>query len=239
MGERLRGKVAIVTGGGRGLGEQIALAFAEEGAILVVVARTALEIERVAGIIRAGGGRSLALPVDVADEGAVSWMAEETLRAFGRVDILVNNAGTLVLKPLAEMTIEEWDRVLATNLRGPFLCTRAVLPAMLRQGEGAIINLTSVFGSQAQPLRGAYAASKFGLEGFSGVLAQELKPYGIRVNLLHPGGIVDTPLAREHLLRLQPGGWLPPQVIREPAVYLASDPSATGLKIEAKTWKKR
>ena len=190
----LEGKVAIVTGAGRGIGRAIALAFAAEGAAVALAARSRAELAEVAGEIRtAGGGRALAIPTDVTNDGAVEALVEQTASDLKRVDILVTAAGTASFGSLVDSKPADWDTMLSVNLRAAMVCCRAVLPTMLRQGEGTIVNVASIAAKRALPGSAVYTATKAGLFGFSRVLAEELRNTGVRVGVLMPGA-VDTPL---------------------------------------------
>jgi 3-oxoacyl-[acyl-carrier protein] reductase len=186
----LAGRTAMVTGGRQGIGRGIALAFAREGADLIVV-----DIEPpdpATGIIAQiskTGRRGLFLAADVADAGQVQHMAAAALAAFGRIDILVNNAGIFAACPLAEMDVSEWDRVMAVNLRGTFLCTRQVLPAMLEHGYGRIINIASQLGQLGRAGAVHYSASKGGVIAFTRALAREVAGRGVLVNAVAPGPV--------------------------------------------------
>jgi len=229
---KLKGKVAIVTGGGRGIGRAIALALAQEGAAVVVAARTKQDIEAVAREIKSAGGRALAVPVDVTQEEQVQDMVGRTVEAFGRVDILVNNAGVPgPMGLITEIEETEWDRTLDTNLKGIFLCAKAVVPHMIEQGGGNIINVSSGAGFKRprQRVRSLpYNVSKFGLEGLTHVLAVQLKEHNICVNSLLPG-VTDT---RFH--GHTPADWLAnmpemgkPEDVMGAAVFLATQDVAS------------
>ncbi len=241
MGNRLKDKVAIVTGAGRGLGEHIARAYCREGAQVVLTSRSDDENQGVASDLNAAGLPAFAVSGDVRDEEDVRAVFSRARAAFGPVDILVNNAGANQLKPFTETTVEEWDRILTTNLRGAFLCVREALTDMVPRRSGAILNISSGFGSHPAPNFTAYCASKFGLEGFTRSLAMEMEAEGIRVNTLHPGGVCDTTIgaatAPTDLPREQ---WLPADILCEPAVFLASEEgrAVTGQCINAKGWVK-
>jgi 3-oxoacyl-[acyl-carrier protein] reductase len=226
---RLKEKIAIVTGGGRGIGRATALAFAREGAHVAVTARTESEIERVKEEIEALGPRGLAIPGDVSDETYVNDMVNRVVEEFGTVDILVNNAGIHIRSPVVDMKTEDWDAIMAVNLRGPFLCTRAVLLYMMKQRSGKIINISSDSGRKGWATGSAYCASKFGLLGLTEAVSEEVADaYGINVNALCVGG-VDTIMAREAIAyagyELDWDKVMQPEDIAEACVYLASDES--------------
>jgi NAD(P)-dependent dehydrogenase (short-subunit alcohol dehydrogenase family) len=187
---RLAGRVAIVTGGGRGLGRAMALRFASEGAAVTVTGTSREQLEAAAAEIVAAGGRSLAVVADVASEPAVASMVAATVRAFGRLDILVNNAGIAGPTALvAEAACADWERTLAVNLTGAFLCAKLAIPHLIAQQHGRIINITSVAGRIGYAMRSAYAASKWGLIGLTRSLALELGPHGVTVNAIAPGAV--------------------------------------------------
>jgi meso-butanediol dehydrogenase / (S,S)-butanediol dehydrogenase / diacetyl reductase len=194
----LEGKVAIVTGAGRGIGRAIARKFAAEGAAVVVAARSATEIQKVAEEIQSVGGRALASAADVSREADCEKIVRESRRAFGGVDILVNNAGVYgPVQPIEKVDPREWDRVIAVNLRGPFLLSRLLLAEMYERGSGSILNVTSIAAKAAFPLNGAYAASKAGLIGLTHTLAAEAARKGVRVNALSPGPVPETRMSQE------------------------------------------
>jgi NAD(P)-dependent dehydrogenase (short-subunit alcohol dehydrogenase family) len=188
--EKLAGKVAVVTGGGRGLGRAAALAFAAAGASVAIVSRTENELHEVARLI--GDGKCLALPGDVAQEETARRVVAATVERFGGVDILLNNAAVAgPFRRMEDVTAAEWDTALAVNLRGAFLFAREVAPSMRRRGGGAIINVTSGLGSFVLSPLGLYCIAKAGLNQLTRILAVELKEAGIRVNGLAPG-VMDT-----------------------------------------------
>jgi NAD(P)-dependent dehydrogenase (short-subunit alcohol dehydrogenase family) len=185
---RLANKAAIVTGGGKGIGKEIALALAHEGANVLVAGRQSDVLEQTAAEINSLGRRSRFCVTDVSDEAQVHTMVDTALEAFDRIDILVNNAGiTGPTAAVTNVTRAEWDEVMAINLTGAFLCARSVVPHMIASGSGKIVNISSIAGKMAYALRSPYAASKWGMLGLSCTLAQELGPYNIQVNAICPG----------------------------------------------------
>ncbi len=230
----LNGKAAIVTGagrGGRGIGRGIALALAEAGADVLITARTQIaDAEAVAEAVRALGRRGVALPCDVTDAGAVDALLARAQAEFGRVDILVNNAGTTRDGLLLRMSEDDWDAVLAANLKGTFLCTRAAAKAMVKQRRGRIINITSVMGLVGNPGQANYSASKAGIIGFTRTVARELGSRNITVNAVAPG-FIDTQMTdaikedqRAGILTKVPLGRLgTPEDVGAVVAFLASD----------------
>ena len=188
----LADSVAVVTGAGRGIGRAIAKALAVEGARVVLAARTRADLAAAAEDVRAAGGEAFAIPTDLREERDVGALVDETLGRFDRVDVLVNAAGTASFGHVADAKTDEWDAMLAVNLRGAMLASRAVLRPMLRQGRGTIISIGSIAARRAIAGCAAYAATKAGLLAFSQALAEEVRPT-VRVGVLMPGA-VDTPL---------------------------------------------
>ncbi|MBI2177348.1 MAG: SDR family oxidoreductase [Candidatus Tectomicrobia bacterium] len=185
---RLKGKVAIVTGASQGIGQAIALAFAREGAKVVLAARNRANLEGTARKVAALAGTSLIVPTDVTDEGHARALAEKTLAEYGTVDILVNNSGIAgPTKPVEEVTKEEWEECMGVNVTGMFLCSKHVVPIMKRNRRGRIINVSSVSGKRPLPNRAPYTASKMAVIGFTRTLAFEVGEYGITVNAICPG----------------------------------------------------
>jgi NAD(P)-dependent dehydrogenase (short-subunit alcohol dehydrogenase family) len=231
---QLEGKVAIVTGGGGGIGKAIVETFAQEGARVAIADRNLAAATALAEAIVAAGGVALAVEVDVADSAAVQRMAAGVFDTFGRLDILVNNAGIRFLNSLLEQTEDEWRRTLDVNLTGPFLCCKAVIPYMLRGGKGKIVNVSSVAGLFGRPLRSAYCASKGGEIAFTRAAALDMKGKNVYINALAPA-LIDTPLnavftadaalapvwGKETMV----GRWGKPSEIAQAALFLASDAS--------------
>jgi len=194
----LSGKVAVITGGGRGIGRAIALKFADEGAAVVVAARTESEIKAVAKEIKDVGGRAAAFIADVAEEKHCEHLIFAAEEQFGRVDILVNNAGEYgPVKPVEEITPAEWDRVIAVHLRGAFLLTRRVLPGMYFRGSGVILNISSLSAKSAFGWGSPYAAAKAGMLGLTRVSAAEAARKGVRVNAICPGPVTETKMSKD------------------------------------------
>ena len=192
----LAGKVAVVTGGGRGIGRATALKLAGAGASVTLAARTQSQVDTVAEEVRALGVDALAVSADVTNEAQVQAMASAVMDRFGRVDILVNNAGGGggYRGPILGLSVEEWDGVFALNCRGTFLCVRELAPHMIEGGGGVIVNVSSETGRRATPGLAHYGASKFALWGFTQSLATELGPENIRVNAVNPGAILTSAL---------------------------------------------
>lgn len=188
--EGLRSRVALVTGAAGGLGRAFCLGFAAAGASVVAADIDEQGAEATAGLVRAEGGEAVALGVDVADESSVLAMTESGTEAFGGLDVLVNNAALyagLTRKPFYELGADEWDRVLAVNLKGPWLCTKACLPHLARGGGGAVVNVASATVFSGSPLFAHYVASKGGLIALTRAMAREAGDLGVRVNAVAPG----------------------------------------------------
>lgn len=229
-------RVVIVTGGGQGIGRAFAHAFAERGAAIVIADANEEAAARVAGEIADAGGRSLALRTDVSEEASALEMAEKSLSAFGSIDVLINNAAifsTLTLKSFEEIPVAEWDRMFAVNTRGPFLCARAVAPAMKKNRYGKIINMSSVVVDTGRAGYAHYVSSKGAVVALTRVLATELGPYDINVNAISPHGIA-TEVPRKTITEDQWAAVIASQAIRKKggvedmvgvALFLASDDS--------------
>ncbi|WP_437967348.1 SDR family oxidoreductase [Sorangium sp. So ce260] len=186
---RLKDKIAIVTGASRGIGRASALALGREGAVVVGVARTAADLEALERDVRAAGGRGLMIEADVTRAASVAACVERTARELGRIDILVNNAGVGGYRPFLEWSEDDYDRIMATNMKGTWLFCREVIPHMRRQGGGHIINVASVAGLQGYPNEAIYCASKFAQVGLTQALDREFWQENIKVSAVCPGGV--------------------------------------------------
>ncbi len=218
---RLKNKVAIVTGGSSGIGKAIALRFGAEGAKVIVTARRMALCEQTVAQITKAGGEAWAIQTDVADERQVERLIEETVNRYGRLDILVNNAGIVAGGRLAETTTKSFDEVMNVNLRGTFFCCRAGFTQMKKEGGGIIINMSSVAGVQAWAGTGTYSASKHGIMALTKSLADEGRPYHIKVSAICPGSVADdlVDASPEEILRSKK---IDPFDVAETAVYLAT-----------------
>ena len=222
----LKDKGALVTGAGRGIGKAISLKLAEEGASLILCARTASQLQEVTAAIRSVGRPCLSGVVDVAKEEEVTRLVKDGLDQFGRIDILVNNAGISNPKPFLETSNADWDETINVNLKGVVFCTRAVLPGMLERGSGTVINIASGAGLRGLPGSIAYTASKAAVIGLSHALAEEVGQRGIRVNVICPGPIktelLDNSPVKDFVLKNK-AHLLPPEDVAGTVVYLASN----------------
>ena len=228
---KLKDKVAVITGGGRGIGQAIAQAYAREGAKLALCARSAAELDQTVKELRALDREAEGWICDVSLEEPVKDFMAGVHKKYGRIDILVNNAGVMTRPtPMTELDVKKWDYTIAVNLRGPFLVTQAVLPIMTKQKSGSIINVSSSIGRGAYANFIAYASSKWGLEGFTQTLAAEARSSGIRVNSVEPG-YVATKLTGYHGSK--------PESVTDVFVYLASDESkaVSGKMLSSSGWK--
>ena len=218
----LEGKVALITGANRGIGRAISLTFGKQGASVAVTGRNVEQLDKVVGEIETGGGRARTFPLDVSDAGQVDRAVREVLDAWGQIDILVNNAGVIVYNvPVWQTTVEQWDWLMSVNLRGMFLCCRAVLPHMVERKTGVVINIGSSSGRSVEGYEdGPYTATKWGVIGYTGSLARSVRPHGVHVNGINPGW-VDTDMSREIEPDPSPE-WSTPDEIAEAALFLAS-----------------
>lgn len=195
---RLAGRTAIITGGGRGIGRAVALAYAREGADIALAARSSAEIEDAAREIEALGRQALPIVTDVSRPAEVERLASRVMDAWGRIDILFNAAGLRAVAPSEELPLERWQEVVEINLTGSLVCSQQVFPAMKAAGYGKIINVGSIQSHSGAPFRAAYVASKTGLVGLTRALGVEWAQYGINVNLLSPG-YFDTDIIRHQI----------------------------------------
>ena len=231
----LTGKVALVTGAGRGLGRTFAAALASAGADVALASRTQADLDETAAEVERHGRRALIVPTDVTVVEQVEAMVAATLGHFGQIDILVNNAGMNIRKPVTEIGIDEWDRVLDLNLRSYFLVARAVGRHMVERRAGRVINVTSILAAGALANQGPYATSKGGVTQLSKVLAIEWAPYNITVNCIGPT-YFETDLTRPLYQdperksfiesRTPMGRWGQPEELAGAVIYLASDASS-------------
>ena len=194
---KLADQVAIVVGGARGIGAEIAHTFAREGASIVLVDLEKMnpELDHVAQEIARKGGQAIALTADCTDDRQVNRVVDETLKRWGKIDVLINSAGLRgPLVPVQEISHQEWDAVLAVNLTAVFLCCRAVLKVMVRQKNGSIVSISGTAGKEGMALRGALCAAKWGLLGLTQTIAKEAGPHGVRANIICPGGMDEPDL---------------------------------------------
>ncbi len=228
---RLDGKVALVTGAGRGIGESCARGLAEAGAEVILMSRTGAELDQLEARIGADGGRARTAVCDVTDLAAVKALIPE----LGPIDVLVNNAGTNIPEPFAEVTEEHYDRVMNLNVRAAFMVSQAVAKTMIERGNGgSIVHMSSQMGHVGAPNRAVYCTSKFAIEGLTKAMAWDLAPHGIRVNAVAPT-FIETPMTRpflddkafvkDTLSRIALGRFGQPEDVAAAAVYLASPAS--------------
>jgi NAD(P)-dependent dehydrogenase (short-subunit alcohol dehydrogenase family) len=228
---KLKDKVALITGGARGIGKAIALAYAREGARLAICARTESEINETVQEIQKLKADAQGWPCDVSIEESVEDFVGVIIKEFGRIDVLVNNAGVMTRPvPITELEVKKWDYTIAVNLRGPFLITKSVLTVMIKQKSGSIINVSSMVGRGAYANFIAYATSKWGLEGFTQTLAAEARSSNIRVNSVEPGYVAT---------KLTGYNGSEPESVTDLFVYLASDEAngMTGKMLGSSGWK--
>jgi NAD(P)-dependent dehydrogenase (short-subunit alcohol dehydrogenase family) len=243
---QLEGKVAVITGGGKGIGKAIALAFAGEGADVVIAARTEADLKKTAAEIEKTGRKCLAIATDLAVPEQVRAMVDRALETFGRVDVLVNNSGTGgPVASVADMDLEGWNQTLAVNLTGAMLCAEYILKDdMIGRKSGSIINISSVSGRFGHANRSPYSVSKWGLIGLTQTLALEVGTYGIRVNCIAPGpvegerlewalrgvsrnlGVSYEEVVEKEIARTALGRMVKPEEVAALAVFLASEKSA-------------
>lgn len=228
----LAGKIAIVTGAGRGIGKAISLLLGQSGAHVVLASRSDSELEAVREEIEKQGGEALAVPTDLTRDGEI----ERLVREAGPVDYLVNNAGWGKHSPVVKAAVADWDRTFQVNLRAPMLLSKLVLPSMLERGAGAIVNIASISGKAGQANTAAYSASKAGLLAFSESLYEEVREYGIKVTAILPG-FVDTPLIPA-TAKLDRGKMIRPEDIAQTVLFiLTSAPTSCPVEITVRPQK--
>jgi NAD(P)-dependent dehydrogenase (short-subunit alcohol dehydrogenase family) len=232
---KLDGKVAIVTGGSRGLGKAIALGLADAGADVVVASRTQSDLDAVAEEIRAKGRKSLALATDMLDRASIENLASKTIEAFGKIDVLVNNAGQGLNFPFLRLSEEQWDQIINVNLKGCFLCTQVVGQHMFKARAGRVINMSSAMGNYPLPYLVPYAASKGAINSMTKCLAQEWATRGVTVNAIAPSyfatdinkqAMEDEAITKLIMSRTPVNRWGQVEELIGLVVYLASDASS-------------
>lgn len=214
-----RNQVALITGAGRGIGRAIAVALARLGMKCALNARTAAELEETASLVCQYGGEAIVIRADLADQEAPDTLIAETVQHFDRLDVLINNAGMLLVKPFADTTMEEYDRMMAVNLRAPFALAKAALPYLSASTAATIINIASAAGKRFYPNQSVYCASKHGLLGLNKVLAAELRSQGIRVHAICPGGVA-TEMTSNQRPDWMPDDLMAPEDIANTVTYL-------------------
>ena len=242
-------RVALITGAGRGIGKAIALGLARDGCDIAVISRTAEEIADTAREAREMGGEALAIRADVSDLSDVRAVAEEVARRFGRLDVLVNNAALRMNHlgnqdsytiPFNKVTVDDWDRAIRVNLRGPFLCTKELFPLMQKAGSASIINVSAGGGKRGMAGRTPYCASKFGLEGLTQCLAIEFRAVNIAVNSISPGAhsVLTDREKVTHLKRNPAAVYMHAEMMVPPVLFLArqNGEGITGQHIDALEW---
>jgi NAD(P)-dependent dehydrogenase (short-subunit alcohol dehydrogenase family) len=226
MTNELRGKIALVTGGGRGLGEAICNTLGEAG-VIVIVADIRQELaERVAENLRRAGGQGQALALDVSDEAQAQDAVRQVTEKYGRLDILINSAGTDKTLSIEELSVADWDCVIDVNLRGPFVMAKLAFPVMREQGEGQIVNIVSTGGKRAWPNASAYNASKWGLLGFTYALHTEGRQHGIKVTAVVPGGM-RTPFLLDRFPDIDVNNLQDPKNVADTVRYVLTLPAET------------
>jgi NAD(P)-dependent dehydrogenase (short-subunit alcohol dehydrogenase family) len=232
---KFRDRTVLVTGASRGIGRSIALRFAEEGARLALVARTEAELLATASLVEQIGGRTVAIPTDIRDRAGADACVERAEKELGAVDVLVNNAGVFLWRPFLNLTEEEWDLVITTNLTGAANFCRAVIPGMMERRRGRIVNVSSIHGMRGEANLAAHSAAKFGLIGLTQSLAREFREFNIAVNAVCPGTVEnkqDETGAADRAEPLAEKLW--PRDVARTVLFLASDDAAaiTGAALE-------
>jgi NAD(P)-dependent dehydrogenase (short-subunit alcohol dehydrogenase family) len=232
---KFRDQTVLVTGASRGIGRSIALRFAEEGARLALAARTENELLQTASLVEQSGARALAIPTDIRDRALVEACVSRAEAELGPIDVLVNNAGVFLWRPFLELSSEEWDLVLSTNLTGAANFCRAVLPGMIQRRRGRIVNVSSIHGMRGEANLAAHSAAKFGLIGLTQSLAREYRSFNIAVNAVCPGTVENRQDETGEPSRAEPlAEKLWPRDVAKTVLFLASDDAAaiTGAALE-------
>lgn len=224
--QELKGRVALVTGGGRGLGEAVCRTLGRAGAIAIVADIREESAERVALEIQADGGKAMPLHLDVCNEHQVEAAVSRITAEYGQLDILINNAARDVTLPVDELAIADWDQIIAVNLRGPFIMAKFALPVMKQQHRGHIVNIVSTASKRTWPNASAYHASKWGLLGFSHALHTETRAYRIKVTAVVAGGM-RTPFLLERFPDIDVGLLQDPQNVADTIRYVLTQPEET------------
>lgn len=224
--QELTGKVAIVTGGGRGLGEAICRMLSEAGAIAIIADIREELAQKVALEIQADGGKTQALQLDVCNPAQVESAMAEIVSQYGQLDILINNAGVDVTLPVDELSVQDWERIIAVNLNGPFVMSKFVLPYMKQQGQGHIVNIASTAAKRAWANASAYHASKWGLLGFSHALHVEARPHNVKVTAVVAGGM-RTPFLLERFPDIDLNNLQDPKHVADTIRYVLMQPAET------------
>lgn len=222
----LRGRVALITGGGRGLGEALCQSLAEAGAAVVAADVNHDSAQAVAERLRGGGAQSSALALDVADEGQTAAALEQVIKTHGRLDFIVNNAGIDKTVSVEDLSVAEWERILAVNLTGPFIMSRAAFPILRQQRGGHIVNIVSTAAKRAWPNASAYHASKYGLLGLSYALHTEGRPHGVKVTAVISGGL-RTPFLLDRFPDIDINNLQEPRYVADTVRFVLSQPPET------------
>jgi NAD(P)-dependent dehydrogenase (short-subunit alcohol dehydrogenase family) len=226
LAEQLGGRVALITGGGRGLGEAVCRALADAGAVVIPADIREDLAEGVAAAIRGRGGRAAAYRLDVTSEDQAEATVRDVVSAFGRLDVLVNNAAIDLTVPVSELSVADWDRIMAVNLRGPFVMAKHALAQMARQGRGHVVNIVSTAAKRAWPNAAAYHASKWGLLGLSHALHAEARAQRIKVTAIVAGGM-RTPFLLDRFPDIDPGVLQDPANVAETIRFVLEQPEET------------
>jgi NAD(P)-dependent dehydrogenase (short-subunit alcohol dehydrogenase family) len=224
--EGLSGKIALVTGGGRGLGAAICQTLAEAGATVIAADIRLDQAEQVVQAIREQGMEASALPLDITNDQQVETTVQKLVDQYGKVDVLINNAGTDVTLPIEELTIANWDMVMNVNLRAPFVLSKFILPIMKQQGSGHIVNIASTAAKRAWANASVYHASKWGLMGFSHALHVEGRPFGVKVTAVVAGGM-KTPFLLDRFPDIDPDVLQDPKNVADTIRYVLMQPAET------------